>query len=383
MSHNPPDAVATGGSLGTRGFWGIFATAWLAYFALFVTAAAGEEGMALPAALGLAFFNTVPPAGLSAIVALRRSDLLRPERTLGRTLLIQVGVGILFAVTTATLVTIASEFAAWSEPPPAGVGKAAVFAYRMLSAAFLYVILAGFLMWAESVRRVHESQSLVAREGMLRAQAEAKALRAQFNPHFVFNTLHSLMLLVRADPAAAERAIEDVATLIRYASVLQRQDVDLVPLSKEMEVARRYVALEKLRLEDRLKVVWEVEVETASVAVPPFAVQTLLENAIKHGLEPKSEGGTVVIGASVADGALTLTVSDDGEGADPEVVAGAVGRGLDLLGRRLASLYGEEGAVSWRTRRGGGFVATLRIPVQAPLPVPDRGQGAAALEAYP
>jgi len=249
-----------------------------------------------------------------------------------------------------------------------GGGKGVAFAYRMVNGAFLYTILAGFLMWAESIRRVHESMSVAAREATLRAQAEAKALRAQFNPHFVFNTLHSLMLLVRADPAAAERAIEDVATLIRHASVLQRQDVDLVPLDKELEVARRYLALERLRLEDRLKVVWTVEMDPADATVPPFALQTLVENAIKHGLEPRAEGGTVSIRAAVDGESLVLTVSDDGEGADPEAVAGAVNHGLHLLGRRLESLYGDKASLSWRTAPGEGFTATVRLPVQAPVP---------------
>jgi len=375
MPRTPPEAEANNGSLSNRGFWGIFGAAWLAYFALFLTAAAGEEGIALGEALGLALINTAPPAGVSVIVALRRRDLLRPERTVGRTLLIHIGIGFLYALTVATLVTVAAGRVGWSEPLPAGGGHATAFAYRMVSGAFLYVILAGFLMWAESIRRVHESRSLAAREAVLRAQAEAKALRAQFNPHFVFNTLHSLMLLVRADPAAAERAIEDVATLIRYASVLQRQDVDLVPLSKELEVARRYVALERLRLEDRLRVVWEVDVEAGSVAVPPFAVQTLLENAIKHGLEPRAEGGAVVIRATEADGVLILAVSDDGEGARAEVVAEAEGHGLDLLRRRLAMLYGDEGTVSWETSPGRGFTGTIRLPAQPPpvLAVPAHG----------
>jgi len=243
-----------------------------------------------------------------------------------------------------------------------------MFLLRVVGSLFLYAILDGFLMWAESIQRVHESRALAAREAMLRAQAEAKSLRAQFNPHFVFNTLHSLMLLVRADPATAERAIEDVAELIRYASVLQRRDVDLVPLAKELEVARRYVALEKLRLEERLRVVWEVEVEPGSVMVPAFALQTLLDNAVRHGLETRPEGGTVRVGAAAHDHLLTLTVADDGQGARPEVVAMASGHGLQLLARRLAALYGDAASVSWTTSPGEGFTATVRFPLRAPRP---------------
>jgi two-component sensor histidine kinase len=384
-----PDIAVQGGALSDRGFWAIFTGAWVAYLGLFVTAATTSRMMSLGASLGMALVEALPPAAVSIPVALNRRSLLRPERTLGRTVLVHVLVGLLYALVTGVLSVAALKLAPvqWSSSDKGGAVEP--FLMRVVGGLVLYMILAGFLMWTESLRRVHESRSLAAREAMLRAQAEAKALRAQFNPHFVFNTLHSLMLLVRADPSAAERAIEDVATLIRYASVLQRQDVDLVPLAKELEVARRYLALEKLRLEDRLRVEWSVDAEPASVAVPPFALQTLLENAIKHGLEPKPEGGTVGIRALVEDGALTIAVSDDGEGSDPQKVAGAVNHGLEILGRRLASLYGEDASLSWSTAPGAGFTATLRIPAQTPPPIPAHGgtpppaPGAASVGARP
>jgi sensor histidine kinase YesM len=320
---------------------------------------------------------------LSVAVALRRRDLLEPERTLARTVLVHALVGMLFAVVSGAIVRVSLSAIEWPEAVMPKGEHAEPFLLHVLSGLVLYAILAGFLMWAESLRRVHESRSLAAREAMLRAQAEAKALRAQFNPHFVFNTLHSLMLLVRADPAAAERAIEDVATLIRYASVLQREDVDLVPLARELEVARRYVALEKLRLEHRLQVAWAVEVDPDSVAVPPFALQTLLENAIKHGLEPSPAGGTVGIRAAVEGGTLSITVTDDGRGADPRNVAGAVNHGLEILQRRLASLYGSDASLTWTTAPGRGFTAAFRVPAWAATPQPALGSAAPSTHAPP
>jgi sensor histidine kinase YesM len=178
------------------------------------------------------------------------------------------------------------------------------------------------------------------------------------------------MLLVRADPAAAERAIEDVATLIRYASILQRAEIDVVPLTKELEVARRYLGLEQLRLEDRLRVTWAVEVEPAEVAIPSFALQTLVENAIKHGIEPRPEGGTVEIGVTRSEGVLEVVVADDGQGARPASVREAAGHGLELLERRLSNLYGEAGTLSWETAMGQGFRVTVRVPDSPPGSVP-------------
>jgi two-component system sensor histidine kinase AlgZ len=174
--------------------------------------------------------------------------------------------------------------------------------------------------------------------------------------------LHSLILLVRADPGAAERAIEDVAALIRYASVLDRRELDSVPLGQELEIARRYVGLESLRLADRLTVDWEVDPDMEATPVPPFALQILLENAIKHGIAPKEEGGRIRVGIRGKEGYLLISVEDDGMGASPETVDGAEGKGLSLLRQRVSSLFGEKGSLGWRTSPGGGFQALLKVP---------------------
>ena len=199
---------------------------------------------------------------------------------------------------------------------------------------------------------------------MLRAEAEAKAIRAQFNPHFVFNTLHSLMLLVRKDPETAEQAIEDVAGLIRYASTLQRREIDQVSLGKELEFAQRYVSLEQLRLADRLDVRWTVDPDSRDVLVPAFALQTLVENAIKHGIAPKPEGGTLSVEAELQPGRLRLAVADDGMGAEPSAVLGNGGSGLELLRRRLRSVYGGTARLDWDATPGAGFTARLTLPLR-------------------
>jgi sensor histidine kinase YesM len=237
----------------------------------------------------------------------------------------------------------------------------------------IYAVLAGFMMWSESLYRIEESRALAAREAVLRAEAEAKAVRAQFNPHFVFNTLHSLMLLVRADPTAAERAIEDVAALIRYAASLDRRDLDAVPLGDEVEIAKRYMGLEALRLADRLHVRWEMEPGLESAGVPPLSLQILLENAIKHGISPKPEGGCITIRVKEDSDHLLISVEDDGMGAEPDMVQAAEGKGLNLLRRRLSMAFGDSASLTWRTSSGGGFIASLRVPRITIVNSPDRG----------
>jgi hypothetical protein len=279
------------GDTGDRIFWAVFALSWGAYLGLGVAGYVAELHEPAMVAVGLALVGTAPSAALAFVVALNRRSLLRPEWSLIKTLRVHALVGVLFAASAAGAAMAISAISGLATPRRMDIGPGQEFMFRTVSGVLLYTIFAAVLMWSESIRRVHESHSMVAREAALRAEAEAKAIRAQFNPHFVFNTLHSLMLLVRADPATAERAIEDVATLIRYASILQRTDVDAVPLAKELEVARRYVALEKLRLEDRLCVTWAIDVEPGELTIPAFALQTLIENAIRHGLEPKPKGG--------------------------------------------------------------------------------------------
>jgi anti-sigma regulatory factor (Ser/Thr protein kinase) len=350
-------APGPGRALGRGGFWITFAVGWVAYLGLLSVPVYLEGQPASPVLL-----MTAGPALLAILLAWRRRSLANPDRPLLRTAGLLAGVGVVYAVSSALL----SLFLMWLAPSSPSLlweeGTMKTLVSLTFYSIILYAILAGFLLWSESLERIQESRAMAAREAVLRAEAEAKALRAQFNPHFVFNTLHSLMLLVREDPGTAERAIEDVASLIRYASTLERRGQDTVALGQELEMARRYLALEALRLEERLGVAWEVDPELEGMAVPAFALQTLLENAIKHGLSPKPEGGRIRVAARRGEGRMILRVEDDGMGADPRQVAATEGSGLRLLERRLAGLYGDAASLSWRTAPGEGFDVELRWP---------------------
>lgn len=351
-----------------RSFWALVAAGSLAYVAVLVLPANFDNESLLPRLL-----CTVAPLSLGYLIAWRRRDLLRPEASLLGTAGILLVLGVAYAVLSAAVsagllgLTVTPPGTLWSARPTVLVG------FLSLSYLLLYGVLAGFLMWTESINRVQESRAISDREAVLRAQAEARVLRARFNPHFVFNTLHSLMLLVRADPKAAERAIEDVAALIRYASLLDRSGKDTVPLSQEVAMAEKYLALENLRLADRLKVEWEVAAEVGRFAVPSFSLQTLLENAIKHGLSPKPEGGTIGVRLDRSDERLILSVADDGVGADPSDVTRNEGRGLSVLKQRLAALHGSAASLTWHTAPGEGFSVLLEVPA-TPADEPATGQ---------
>ena len=351
-----------------RTFWILFSVGWIVYAGLMLVTAVAEGQPALPRVA-----SVLPPALFSTALAFRRRLFLKPEWHIWKTVGIHLGIGLVFsalsAVGTTLLLVMTGGF---EEGGLEGGPQTAVLAFSFYY-LLIYAVLAGFMMWSESLYRIQESRALAAREAVLRAEAEAKAVRAQFNPHFVFNTLHSLMLLVRADPTAAERAIEDVAALIRYAASLDRRDLDAVPLGDEVEIAKRYMGLEALRLADRLHVRWEMGPGLESAGVPPLSLQILLENAIKHGISPKPEGGCITIRVKEDSDHLLISVEDDGMGAEPDTVQAAEGKGLNLLRRRLSMAFGDSASLTWRTSSGGGFIASLRVPRITIVNSPDRG----------
>ena len=124
------------------------------------------------------------------------------------------------------------------------------------------------------------------------AEARLQALQARIRPHFLFNSINAVLSLVRTQPKRAETALEDMADLFR---VLMSENRDLVPLAQELGLCRQYLALEKLRLEDRLKINWHIESMPIDAMIPPLILQPLLENAVYHGIEPMIEGGEILI----------------------------------------------------------------------------------------
>lgn len=349
-----------------RGLWVGFAFGWGAYFTITMSFGLFYEGLGLGRSLVLGLVNAAPPVATAALITIYRARVFRPEWSAPRMVGVHTVLGAAFAAVNSVLFVALMWATGLTMGELENAGPVEKWFALFLNSLFLYAVFAGILLWAESRRRYREAQEMTAREAVLRAEAEAKAVRAQFNPHFVFNTLHSLMLLVRADPDTAERAIEDVATLIRYASIVQRRDLDVVPLTKELEVARRYIDLEQLRLGPRLRVEWDAALDPATVSIPAFALQTLVENAIKHGVEPVDRDVRVRIAIAREGSALTLTVSDDGAGADPAAVDAAPGRGLGLLGRRLELRYPNQAEMTWDATPGDGFRVRLSVPAERP-----------------
>jgi sensor histidine kinase YesM len=195
--------------------------------------------------------------------------------------------------------------------------------------------------------------------------SELNALRNKLNPHFLFNTLHSIIALTRKNPQAAETALFQFSDMLRYVLDTEKSGSDRVTLEDELGFVRDYLELESLRLGPRLKVEWDLDIEAAGLPLPALSLQPLVENSIKHAFNPHSRPGLLRIRSRVDDAAklLTMTVGDDGPGADPAAVRQSSGLGLRTVERRLLLEYGEKSGLAIATAPGAGFTVTMSIPL--------------------
>ena len=196
-----------------------------------------------------------------------------------------------------------------------------------------------------------------ARERKAALEARFASLESRLHPHFLFNTLNAITELIHENPERAERTVERLAALLRAS--LDATERGLVPLARELELVGDYLEIEKARLGDRLSYTVDVGPVAAACEVPPLAVQTLVENSIKHAIAPRPRGGRIRVDASAVDGRLLVNVWDDGPGFTADAIR--PGHGLDNVQGRLAARFGDAGVLSV-TRRDDGTAVTLAIP---------------------
>ncbi|HET9654039.1 MAG TPA: histidine kinase [Kineosporiaceae bacterium] len=201
-------------------------------------------------------------------------------------------------------------------------------------------------------------------------EAELRALRAQISPHFIYNSLAAIASFVRTDPERARELLLEFADFTRYAF---RRGGDFTTLSDELRNIERYLVLEQARFGDRLQVQLLVAPEVLPVAVPFLALQPLVENAVRHGLEGKTGTGHVVLVAEDAGAEALIWVEDDGAGSDPELIrrvlageSAADSVGLGNVDARLRQVFGDEYGLVVETAPGAGTKVSLRIPKYAP-----------------
>ena len=228
----------------------------------------------------------------------------------------------------------------------------------------LYGVVAGVSYGVQGVIRSRDLGVAAERAERLLAQAELATLRAHINPHFFFNTLHMVSQLMRADPRRAEAVLDQLSALFRYVLRLDRHNVEVVTLEEEWRFTQTYLALERVRMGRRLTVRDMLDEGALDCAVPPFTLQPLVENAIRHGLSPRIEGGTITIEAREQDGMVEIVVADDGMGASAEQAQREPGVGSRAVSQRLIARHGPMATAHVETAPSSGYRVTLRFPAE-------------------
>jgi histidine kinase len=230
---------------------------------------------------------------------------------------------------------------------------------------FLWV----FSAWLMTYFALHARRQLHARELELTLDArnaQLDMLRAQVNPHFLFNCLNSVRALITENPERAASMVTSLSDLLRYS--LQSERTHTVSLAEELAIVEDYVALERVRFEDRLRFERGLDPAALDARVPPMLVQTLVENAVKHGIADLPHGGLVRVHARVNGGRVTISVSNTGR---MHLTHHADGHGLRNTMERLRLLYGERASFSL-TDATGETVATVTVPLE---PAHERAAG--------
>jgi signal transduction histidine kinase len=237
--------------------------------------------------------------------------------------------------------------------------------YQLMTATLAYVASLGLGLTVQSFDRERERRQREAQLEVAAREAELAAIKAQLHPHFLLNSLNSILALIDHDPAKARETVTRLASLLH--SVFDRLDESLVPLDRELDTIRDYLEIEHIRFGDRLRFSVQAETDAQQVPVPPFLLQPLVENAVKHGIAPHTRAGEIHVTAILDGARLHVAIADTGDGFNGADPAGP-GRGLDLTRRRLHAVYGNS-AASFRTERAtGGCTIRLDLPV-----IPDAG----------
>jgi sensor histidine kinase YesM len=243
------------------------------------------------------------------------------------------------------------------------------FVWPLLYHVMTYLLGAGVFHLVRAGEAAHR-QALAMKDAQnLVIASELKALRNKLNPHFLFNTLHSIIALTQRNPAAAETALFQFSSMLRYVLDTERSGSDRVTLDAELDFVRDYLELEQLRLGERLHVEWDLDEDAGDHLLPALSLQPLIENSIKHAFNPHSRPGILWIGTrrDAATGALTVTVRDTGPGADPALIATSSGLGLRTIERRLQLDYGSRAALRVQSAPGQGFRVSVTIPAHSSM----------------
>jgi signal transduction histidine kinase len=350
-----------------RALW-IYLASWLPFVVLYTIAVEGN-GAPLPGAV-LSAIVSVGSAAALGLIAVRLMPVPARGRPVWQVLLVHAVIGSVYSLLWTTV--IASQVYLQAPRPTWLDFIANAARWQFLTGVILYALLVAVVLVIETLARLREQERRAARAEALRVTAELQALRAQLNPHFLFNTLHSITALVRSEPRNAEVALERLASCLRHVLDAQREAREEVPLGDELAFVRDYLALERMRFGDRLRVVEDIEPEALDAPILAFMLQPLVENAIRHGLAPVTRPVTVRIVARHVGDSLELEVADDGAGSDTRQSGTGSGVGLRAVRQRLEARHGHNATLRVTTAPGEGCRVHILVPSGSPVLVRTR-----------
>jgi signal transduction histidine kinase len=293
--------------------------------------------------------------GVCIFVGIAVAALIPANSTSGRQLLLAMAI---------TLGALAGEaFLLLRVPVPPGISVAGVLfanvARWWVIGGLAYAFFLFHRQGAEAATQAHETELQRIQFDRQMIEAQLQSLRAQIEPHFLFNTLANVQQLYRTEPERGRRMLGNFIAYLRAALPQMRHDE--TTLDQEVDLARAYLEVLQVRMGARLKVCFDISKDLAALAFPPLALSTLTENAIKHGLNPLPEGGAIEITARAEDGRLKVSVADTGAGLQHNSGTGA---GLANLRARLAALYGDAGNLAFEANVPRGIRATIAVPLR-------------------
>jgi two-component system, LytTR family, sensor kinase len=298
----------------------------------------GSEELVWAEAIRLGLFQAFTMSVLAAVALWVAHRFPLERHSWARNLLLHAAVGLVVILANGLLMHLLVPLITDIPRQPLLMRYVGVFPAWCL----IYTLVLGVGYGLQYFRRYQERMLLASQLETQLAQAQLQALNMQLHPHFLFNTLNSISALMHRDVHAADRMLARLEDLLRL--TLSKSGAQEVPLRDELEILEPYLEIEQTRFGDRLAVEWAVEPDTLSLAVPQLILQPLVENAIKHGISPRSAAGRIRLAAQVTGGMLELEVTDNGSGLFPERngrSGSGGGVGLSNTRARLRRLYGD------------------------------------------
>lgn len=343
--------------------WWLYWLAWLPFYGVVVLATRPSLGWLRFSVVPL--YNVLPAALLGVMLIRRTRRRALDEKSFSLALELLVVLALAATATAASYGLFATHrfiaegvFAPYTFRP---IGVA----WRLLDRFLIYALLAALVHTHQVSHRLREEENRALRAVALRREVELKALWAQLNPHFLFNSLQSLIALSRREPEKVERGLTQMGDLLRYSLRAQARVAEEVTLAHELTIVESYLSLERMRLGERLRLSMDIEPEARECRLPAFSLQPLVENAIRHSIAPRKKGGRLSITARLRNKLLVVGVHDDGPGALAVDVEGTDKLGLRLIRERLRVLYGEGAELVVETDWQEGFTAWLTVPAEA------------------